>query len=67
MRYVLFVKLLYDIYTYKIYYRTPSEFKQKKDLIKDAIQLTIAVNRMKRHFIWGTINAILFSMLTYDL
>lgn len=39
----------------------------KKDLVKDAITLTISVNRMKQHFIWGAINAIILSMLTYDL
>lgn len=51
--------------------RTPPEFQSKKlfkkDLVKDAIQLTITVNRMKQHFIWGTVNVILLSMLTYDL
>ncbi|XP_025425503.1 transmembrane protein 209 [Sipha flava] len=51
--------------------RTPSEFQPnlflKKDLVKDAIQLTIRVKRMKQHFIWGTINALILSMLAYDL
>lgn len=53
-------------------YRTPTEFQyrpssKKTDLVKDAIQLTIAVDRMKQHFIWGTINGIVLSMLIYDL
>lgn len=54
-----------------IFLRTPSEFQSKnvlkKDLVKDAIQLTVRVKRMKQHFIWGTINALILSMLTYDL
>lgn len=53
------------------FFRTP-EFQpknplEKKDLVKDAIQITITVDKMKQHFIWGTVNAIIFSMLTYDL
>jgi len=45
----------------------PNNPSKKKDLVKDAIQLTITVDKMKQHFIWGTVNAIIFSMLTYDL
>lgn len=54
-----------------MFFRTPLEFQpniySKKDLVKDAIQLTIRVKRMKEHFIWGTINALILSMLAYDL
>jgi len=59
------------IHSYNLFNRTPPELQSKKsfkkDLVKDAIQLTISVNRMKQHFIWGTVNAIVLSMLTYDL
>ncbi|XP_050431338.1 transmembrane protein 209 [Adelges cooleyi] len=51
--------------------RTPTKYQQnnstKKDLVKDAIQLTIAVNRMKQHFVWGAVNTVILSMLVYDL
>ncbi|VVC33289.1 Hypothetical protein CINCED_3A024978 [Cinara cedri] len=47
--------------------RTSSGFQSKNNLVKDAIQLTISVKRMKHHFIWGTINALILSMLVYDL
>jgi len=58
------------LYTYCTFCRT-SELQSKnafkKDLVKDAIQLTINVDRMKQHFVWGTVNALIFSMLLYDL
>ncbi|XP_050526044.1 transmembrane protein 209 isoform X2 [Daktulosphaira vitifoliae] len=51
--------------------RTPTNYKTihqvKNDLVKDAIQLTIAVNKMKQHFIWGSINIVVLSMIFYDL
>lgn len=59
------------IHSHNLFNRTPPDFQSnksiKKDLVKDAIQLTITVNRMKQHFIWGTVNALVLSMLTYDL